>query len=133
MVICMVVFGSFAYAAGTFNKEAAVTGKVIANNPNLALFSDSACTIPLTAISFPDTNQGESSTVNVYLKNIGNKEFSGVIYTSALNPAVGTISLVNPLYAMGVNTTQQATLRLNVLANGTVGDINTSVTFNCSY
>ncbi len=92
MLVCMLVCGSFVYGA-TLTKSLPASGKVVSSNPDLAFFADEACTIPATSVLWADTIQGESTAADpIYVKNIGNKNFSLVTCTYILAPEFGTVT-----------------------------------------
>lgn len=132
MVICMAVFGSFAYAAGTFNKEVPATGKILATNPDLGIYSDVACTIPVTNFTFPDVNGNETQSIVLYIKNNGNKDFTGLTLLSNLDPALGEFTANLPTV---LNKGQFAGVNLGI--NGGIVATDTpfscQVTIACSY
>lgn len=132
MAICFVAFGIFAYASGTFNKETPATVHITATNPDIAIYSDSNGTIPLTSIDFGSIDSGSSVSKHIYVKNIGNKDFSSVNITNDLDPAVGTITNANS-FQLAKNQIYSVILTLNTLTSVTDSDPAIIITLTGTY
>ena len=72
-IICLAsIVGVLAY---TFWQDRVVinTGKIVAFN-NIQVYSDSACTVVLTALAWPQTmNRNTNYTQNLWIKNLGDE------------------------------------------------------------
>lgn len=130
MVVCVVLFGTVAFASSVFNKSISATGTLIANAPDMTFYSDSACTNEITSIDFGSVN--ESGTYQFYIKNTGNKTLSNFTASSDLSPEIGSINGTLPVaLTKGIS----APLTLNLVSASLLVDTNFSceITIDCSY
>jgi hypothetical protein len=59
------------FAAITVTSNVSSTGTIVTQAPNIGVFSDSACTIAKSSITWGSVNVGSSTTQTVYVKNTG--------------------------------------------------------------
>ncbi len=132
VLVCTIVMAGAAFAAN-FSKALPAEGNVVTANPDLAFYSDSACTQVITTLGFGDVVQGDTSAVDVYIKNVGNKNLTSVTGTSDLSTEVGTInySLNNFQVAKGANT--KVTITFAPKIGGTFGPVTPTITYSGSY
>lgn len=135
-LVCVIAFGGIAYAAN-YTKTVSVSGTVVTANPEIGVYSDEACTIPVTSLGESEPVQGESYSYKVYLKNIGNKNLSGINFSASFPSDVGTITKgVNDLVGIGLDKGQSTsvTIIVSFLPDATLGAINgSSISFSGTY
>jgi hypothetical protein len=97
---------------------------------NLSVYSDSACTQPVTSLNVGTLSPGGTATQTVYIKNTGNIPETLTMTTSNWTPTGASSSLTltwnrqNTVLNAGAST--QATLTLTAAAN-----TGTLTTFSC--
>ena len=100
------------------------------NAVNLAVYTDSACTIPATTLTAGTLNPGGTATQTVYIKNTGNIAETLTMTTTNWSPTNANTYLTltwnrqNTVLNAGANI--QATLTLTAAAN-----TGTLTTFSC--
>jgi hypothetical protein len=116
----------------TSNQTVPLNGTI--NAVNLAVYSDSACTIPQTSLAVGTLNPGGTATQTVYIKNTGNVPETLTMTAGNWSPANANTYLTfswnkqNTVLAAGANT--QATLTLTAASNtGTLTTFSFDVTF----
>lgn len=114
VLVLALVASTSAFAATTLVTKS-VTGSftVIEYIPNVALYSDEACTTPLTTFSFGTTlHRGDTVTKTIYAKNTGEVDFGGMTVTTNLTATQGTIVgvVAQPVLAQGESTAVNLTL-----------------------
>ena len=132
VLVCIIAFSGVAYAAGVFNKNVPATVTLKATTPGLTLYSDEACTLELTTVSFGEVPSGDTKVINVWLKNTGNKNFSSITASSNLDAGIGTIEITN-LTGIDKGLKRPITITLTTLES--VVDLNPNITiiFSGSY
>ncbi len=133
-LISTLIFGGLTLAA-TFPKTLSGQGNVIAGNPDIAFFSDAACTTPLTQpIVIPDVIQGEvANSVPFYIKNVGNKTFSTVTFSNDLASGVGTLTGSQNNFVLAKGASVATGLTITASASGTTGPYTFTATFTGTY
>lgn len=132
IVICMVVFGSFAYASGTFQKDIPATVNIKSYSPDMAFFSNAACTIPLTNVSFGDVMQSKSAMKAIYVKNVGNVILNNVSLATDMPPTQGTVTMNAAPFSLAVTGSRQVEITLSIAQTATVEDgYNPMIYFDC--
>jgi hypothetical protein len=79
------------YAAVSSSKTVSSSGKVV--TINLAVYSDSACTQPVSAINWGSLQPGGNTTYNVWIKNTGTAQVTLSMTTSGWSPSSASQSL----------------------------------------
>lgn len=140
VIVLAVVMASAgaAYAASNYSKDVPTSGMILKANPGLTVYSDAACTVELTALTFPNVDAGAAIALpKVYVKNTGNKDFTTIGSTSDFNPTYGTITAAPDTIGGGLakGANMGYTLTLSTLVNGVSGDtpFNCSVSFTGTY
>lgn len=128
VIIGIVGFGGIAYAAGVFQKDLPASASIKATTPGLTLYTDSACTTEVAAINFPEVSSGEDTSIQVYVKNTGNKSFDTVTSTNDLDPDIGTIT-VSGLTSMQPGIWRQVTITLSTVESS----VDIAPEFNISF
>jgi hypothetical protein len=135
VVSCL--FGGQVLASTLFPVTLPCTMTVDASNPNLGIFSDTACTVPLTSINWGTVKQGKNYTQTIYINNTGDYNFAGVVCNNNLPASVGTITAtINGLTAsvpIVQNQTYATVVTLCVPQNATTGSAPFNLVFNCTY
>ncbi|MGD0643880.1 MAG: hypothetical protein ABSA75_03135 [Candidatus Bathyarchaeia archaeon] len=94
---------------------------------NLGVYSDTGCTVPLTAISFGMVTPGTQATQTVYLKNTGNIAENLTMTVNSWNPANAgtylTLSWSPTSSTLAAGATTAATLTL--AASSSAGALST--------
>jgi hypothetical protein len=129
-LIVIISFGLilFALTAGTYaafsvNATVNSTGTIVAS-PDLDLYSDSACTVPLTAINWGSITPGGTSTTTLYVKNTGGVSSTLSLGTTNWNPTTANGPLTiswnkqNTVLAPGQSTAATLTLTASTTITG---------------
>lgn len=132
MLVCLLAFGVFSYAAGTFNKPVAATASISASNPDLGVYSNAACTIPVTEVNFANVTSGEPATITIWVKNTGNKAFTGAVVSSDLDSAIGAVT-ASVVPALAKNGVSQVTLTLTTPVLSENVSPNFTINVDCNY
>ena len=110
------------------NQTVPLSGTI--NAVNLGVYTDSACTIPATALNVGATSPGASATQTVYVKNTGNVAETLTMTTGNWNPSNAntylTLSWNRENTVLSAGSSIQATLTLTAAAN--TGSL---TTFSC--
>jgi FlaG/FlaF family flagellin (archaellin) len=119
-------------AALSANQTIPLAGTVTA--VNLGVYSDSACTQPLTSLSSVSVSPGGTSTQTIYIKNIGNVPETLTMTTSNWNPTNAntylTLTWNRQNRILNADDTTQATLTLTASSNtGSLTSFGCDVTF----
>ena len=83
---------------------------------NLAIYSDSACTVPLTSINWGTLSLGSNNPTTIYIKNTGTMPETLTMTTGSWSPANGNSYLTltwnaeNTVLAVGTSTAAVLTL-----------------------
>ena len=101
---------------------------------NIGVYSDSACTQPVTALSVGTISPGGTATQTVYIKNTGNIQETLTMTTSNWTPSSASSALTltwnRQNTSLSVGTSIQATLTLTAAANtGSLTTFGCDVTF----
>jgi hypothetical protein len=100
------------------------------NTVNLAVYSDSACTQTVTALTAANLNPGGTTTQNLYVKNTGNVPETLTMTTNNWTPTNASSSLTltwnRQNTVLNADASIQATLTLTAAAN-----TGTLTTFSC--
>jgi hypothetical protein len=93
LAVGLLVGSAATYAALQVSFSIPTSGSVFA--VNVGVYSDSACTVNLTSISWGAVSPGESVDRTVYVKNTGNAPITLSMATSGWSPSVanGPISI----------------------------------------
>lgn len=135
LAVLLMVIPGVIYASGLFTKEvpAEAIGTVstpITLTPDLKVYSDSAATTEITVISFGSFDIAGSQTVNVYLKNVGERNFGNIAVTSNLTTSEGTLTVSGDNVSLATGVTIPLTLTLNL---NDVGTFDFVISFNGTY
>jgi hypothetical protein len=105
-----------AFGALTTTQKVSSTGSISAIG--VGIYSDNACTTPLTSISWGTLNPGSSINYTIYLENTGNIPVTLSMTTSNWNPSSAssymTVTWNRGGYALPAGTVVQAVLALTV-------------------
>ncbi|MGQ9680378.1 MAG: hypothetical protein ACUVV4_06385 [Candidatus Bathyarchaeia archaeon] len=130
----IVIFASLASAmavtgALTFSRRIDNTGRLKA--VNVEIYSDSACTQPLSSIDWGDLEPGSVKNRTIYIKNSGNTGLKLSLTTSGWSPSSAsnyiTLSWNREGVTISSGSTISATLTLSV--SSSISDI-TTFSFN---
>ncbi len=132
VITCMLICSTVAYAAGVFTKDVPATASIKATTPGLTLYTSATYTTEVTSLNFGNINSGESRTIEVFIKNTGNKGFSSITVTSNLDSAVGTIT-VTGLQSLPVGNAYPISITLNTLESAVDIESTPTVTFSGNY
>lgn len=92
MLVCVALFATVAYAA-LVQKDVATGVIVLVPQPGINVYSDPAATIPITNIAFGSLYPNDvSAPQTVYVKNIGQIDFTSILITSEGIGDVGSVS-----------------------------------------
>ena len=101
------------------------------NTVNVEAYTDSACTIPCTALNVGNVNPGSTVTQTIYIKNTGSIPVTLTMVTSGWSPASAssylTLSWNRQNHVLNADASVSATLTLTVASN--TGSL---TTFSCS-
>lgn len=125
IVLSLVLVGVIAastYAAISVSTTINSSGTIVAA-PGIAVCSDSACTVPLTTITWGSLSPGGSTTQTIYVKNTGGSSLTLSISTSNWNPTTAngplTISWNQAGTVLAPGQSIAATLTLSVSSSTT--------------
>ncbi len=131
VVLVMALVASTSAFAATTLATKSVTGSftVIEYVPNLGLYSDEACTTPITTFSFGTTlHRGDTATKVFYAKNTGEVDFGGLTLGTNLTATQGTITGVFGQPALAVGQSTSVTVTLTVAATASYAASSPSIT-----
>jgi len=101
------------------------------NTVNVEAYTDSACTIPCTALNVGNVNPGSTVTQTIYIKNTGSIPVTLTMVTSGWSPASAssylTLSWNRQNHVLNADASVSAPLTLTVASN--TGSL---TTFSCS-
>jgi len=101
------------------------------NTVNVEAYTNSACTIPCTALNVGNVNPGSTVTQTIYIKNTGSIPVTLTMVTSGWSPASAssylTLSWNRQNHVLNADASVSATLTLTVASN--TGSL---TTFSCS-
>jgi hypothetical protein len=138
-IIILLTVAAFALIASTF---AAITTNqslnsigTITTSPNIGVYSDSACTTPITSLNWGSIAAGGTSTQTVYLKNIGTGSMTIGMTTSGWSPTTATTYLAITWNKEGIvlsaGQSAAATLTLTVSTSTTgITSFSNTITFS---
>ncbi len=132
-VMAVMLISSVAVAAASYSKDLPGTGKIVSATPDLAFYSDSTCTTPVTALAWGDIIQGDQKVITVYVKNVGNKNIASINYATTLPADVGTMTYNINSLSLDKGASQPLTITLKASITGTTGDISPTITFTGTY
>lgn len=119
LVVLSLILTATTYAALTTTQSLSSSGSITVS-PNLGVYSDSACTVPLSSITWGSLSAGGSATKTVYVKNTGSgASLTLGMSTSNWNPANAnsyitvTWNPVSSTIAPGASTTAVITLNVS--------------------
>lgn len=103
LVVMLVIGASVTYAILSIVRPITITGRV-KSTPNIQIFSDEACTTPISSWEIPDLARGEYSEKTIYLKDVGdsvidvhwNRELEYITYVTVTIEGWG-ISVIKQL------------------------------------
>lgn len=113
------------YAALSSNKTLDSAGNIKVS-PNLGIYQDSACTVPVTDINWGSVTPGTSISQTMYVKNIGQGTSLALsLATSNWNPAAanGPISISWNLEGQRLYPGQSAAAVITTTVSPTIADI----------
>lgn len=103
----------------SINQTVPLSGTI--NAVNLGIYSDSACTIPVTALNVGALNPGSSATQTIYIKNTGNVPETLTMTINNWNPTNAntylTLTWNRQNTILNAGATIQATLTLTATSN----------------
>ena len=117
-------------AAITVNQNLTSTGS-IATTANIGVYSDAACTNPLTNINWGSRSAGNTATQTVYVKNTGTSSLTLTLATTNWNPTVASNYITvswnrqGTLLTAGQSTTATITLTVSQSITGVTTFSNT--------
>jgi hypothetical protein len=122
------------YGALTVNQSVNSIG-TITTSPNLGVYSDSACTNPITSLNWGSIQAGGTSTQTVYLKNTGTGSMTLNMTTSAWSPGVASTYLAINWNKEGIvlsaGQSAAATLTITVSSSTTgISSFSNTITFS---
>jgi hypothetical protein len=85
MTLILLALTVSTYAAISVNKSINTSGSIAAS-PGLGVYSDSACTVPITTIDWGSISPGGTVTNTVYVKNTGGSSLTLSMAASNWNP-----------------------------------------------
>lgn len=114
------------FAAVSVNTTLSTSGS-IRTSQGLSLFSNSACTIPLTILNWGSVSPGESSNNTIYIKNANSIPLTLSLATSNWNPisANDPLSLTWDKSGFILEPGQLVVAELSLLVASDVSDIST--------
>ncbi len=105
------------YALTNVTKSVPSSGMIV-SNPGVGVYSDSACTIPLSTIAWGNISVGGTATYQFYVKNTGYSNTTLSMTTSSWSPTTAsqyiTISWDKNNVVLTPSQVVQATLTLSV-------------------
>jgi len=122
LVAAGLILASVEYTLGLLSSSVRLNSSGVVTSVNLAVYWDSACTNQVTSIDWGMISPGESKSVQVYVKNMGNVPITLSFSTESWNPA-GASSYITLTwdYASGTkiqpNNVLKVTLTLTVSSN----------------
>ncbi len=116
LAICIASLATVIATAGvlTTQQTLSTTGTITAIN--LGVYSDAACTVPITSINWGATSPGGQTTKTIYLKNTGNVAETLSMATNSWSPSNAmsylTVSWTPGTTSLAVGAVTPATLTL---------------------
>jgi hypothetical protein len=94
---------------------------------NVGVYSDSACTLPLTSIDWGTISPGTTVTRTIYVKNTGNTQITLSMTTNSWNPtsANGPITLTWDKEGAKLNAGLSTAATLTLTVSSTISGITT--------
>jgi hypothetical protein len=86
LTVVAITLATLTFAAINVNQNLSSSG-TITTSPNLAAYSDSACTTLMTSINWGTITAGESTSQTVYVKNTGTGSMTLSLTTSDWSPS----------------------------------------------
>lgn len=130
-ILMIAVTGLGVMAASNYTKSVPATVTVVANDPNLGLYSDSACTTPITSISFGDINQGATGTAVIYIRNDGNVDMASV---QLVDNDTTDFTVTGCDQSLTQGSIAEVDISLTVSPTATTGTgLDPQLVFNCTY
>jgi len=113
-------------AAITVNKDVTSTG-AITTSPNIGVYSDAACTTPISSVTWGSLTAGTSATQTVYVKNTGTGTMTLSLATSNWTPSAASTYLTVSWNKQGSTLTagQSTTAILTLSVSASVTGITT--------
>ena len=128
-VIAIAVTGLFLtlVSAGVLTSSQTVGSTGTVSSINVGVYSDSACTVPLTSIAWGTVAPGGSTTKTVYVKNTGTVQMTLSMTKANWNPAGanGPISITWDREGTAVAAGQVATAVLTLAVSSSISGIST--------
>jgi len=125
LVIVALALSLTTYAAISTSQNVSSNGQV-STSANLGVYSNSACTTPLSSISWGNLTAGGTSTQTIYVKNTG----SGLALTLSMGTsnwtpttANGPITLTWNQGGTRLNPGQSVAAALTLTASSTIADV----------
>lgn len=131
-VLCLAIVGGVAYAASV-SKTVPTQGNVVPSAASVEAYSDILLTTPLTGIAWGDVIQGESTTVEFYVKNTGNRRITSLFVLSDVDTNMATLTLTPTSSSLDKGQATKVTAVLAAKAAGTTGACNPTITITANY
>ena len=119
-------------AAYLLEKDVDCGVTILAPEPNLGVYVDPECTIVAEYINFGELHADESNVQTIYLKNIGQVDFTSVGIGSYLPADVGALSYDTIFFPLPVGSVQEMNITLTVVSEPTLGQCDFFVRFRCN-
>ena len=119
LTISAVAVAGLTFAAITINQNVGSSGTVTAG-PNVGIFSDAACTQPVTTINWGSVEAGDTATKTIYIEDTGAAAMSPSISVGSWSPSSAstymtvTWSTLPGTIQPGVSNAKAVTLTLTV-------------------
>lgn len=117
LIAVMIALTLTTFAALGVNKNLNSSGS-ITHSANLGVYSDSACTVPLTTIDWGSISPGNTATQTLYVKNTGSISLTLSMTASNWSPASAngplTVTWNRESATLGAGQSTSATLTLAV-------------------
>jgi hypothetical protein len=89
LTIAACVLVGTTFAAITINQNLASSG-TIQTGPNVGVYSNSACTLPITSLNWGTIQAGSSATVTIYIEDTGGSQMVPSITVSNWSPSTAS-------------------------------------------
>lgn len=96
---------------------------------NLELYQDAGLTTPLTSMAWGTLNPGDSNSVTVYVKNVGNQT-AHVSIAHNMSTSVGTITATPTTLSILSGSSDSMVLLVSVSASAPGGNQSVTITVN---
>jgi hypothetical protein len=125
-VVAIVLFVTI-LASGALISSKTITSSGVVATANIGVYSDSACTLSLTSLSWGTVSPGGSVVRTIYVKNLGTTQVTIGMTGANWNPASanGPITLTWNREGTTLSANQVATATLTLSASSSISGITT--------